>query len=457
MRRIVDLDWLRNTRWGQILLGIGVALAIALFWYLWTTSGRFALAVMALSLLPAVYVLFKHPILGSMLSVLVITSDAEVLFGPIDTVVPLAVLGVLVLRKLYFRDPTWRITPFMAWSLLLFLWHFLSSMWAHDLDYMWFGFHYVPAIVMLIISETIRSREDFRNLVLAAAMGLLITGISAVYSASIILLSGLTLKVGHTAGELRDMRFYGHWQFVNAMAYTMMTFIGLAVVFIRRSEKPLIRLLFISAVGAGLIAVLLSLSRGGLLTTALVLGVLALGMRYRWVLLGGAMAAVVIIMLVFPVRLFGRLESLTHGGDSSTSERAIFFHGGVEMINDSFPLGMGAGGFLDHSLGYLLHRVIPIASHNTYLDLLVEMGLMGLFLFSGMLLALVGPLRSRPPGERDDDLHRMVRLVFWVGTVAILIGMAFEDSIGFTPYWIFLTLASLRPVIFDRPQASPAM
>ena len=126
------------------------------------------------------------------------------------------------------------------------------------------------------------------------------------------------------------------------------------------------------------------------------------------------------------------------------------------MIEDSFPMGMGAGGYMDHSMGYLLHRIGPASSHNTYIDVAVEMGLVGLVLFAGMLTSLIGPLRSRPPASRDDELHRNVRLAFTVGTVAILIGMMFENSIGFTVYWIFFTLASLRPEVFDRPPAVPA-
>jgi O-antigen ligase len=456
MRKLAVLDWLRNTRYGQVVAGICLALAIALFWYLWNNSGRFALAVMAFSILPVIYLLFKYPILGTMLSLTVITSDAEVLFAPLDTLVPLVVLGILVLRKLYLRDPTWRMTPFIGWSLLLFLWHFISTLWAPDLEYGWIGYHYAPAILMLIIAETIRTREDFRYLVLAASLGLLITGVSAVYSAATALLTGLSITARHSATGISELRFYGHWKFANAMAYTMMTFVGLAIVFIRRDEKLLIRLLLIGAAGAALIAVLLSISRGGLLTTALVVGILALGMRYRWILLSCAVGAVVIVMLVFPLRLFGRLEALTQGGDSSTSERAVFFSSGIEMINDSFPLGLGAGGMIDRSMGYMLHRLGPAACHDTYLDLLGDMGLVGLILFVGMLLSLVGPLRSRPPRERDDDLHRMVRLAFQVGSAGILIGMMFEDSIGFTPYWIFLTLASLRPVLFDRLEALPA-
>lgn len=223
IRKIVDLEWLRSHRAGHVILGIGLAIAIALFWWLWNSSGRFALIVTALSLVPFGLLLFRYPILGTMLSVLVVTSDASVLFSPLDSAIPLLTLGILVMRKIYLHDPTWRITPFIGWSLLLFLFHFLSAMWAPDLDFMWFGFHYAPAMLMLIISETVWTREDFRLMVLAGATGLLITGVSAAYAATMLFASGIALQAGRSAGELQNTRIIGHWEFANAMAYTMMT------------------------------------------------------------------------------------------------------------------------------------------------------------------------------------------------------------------------------------------
>jgi O-antigen ligase len=142
-----------------------------------------------------------------------------------------------------------------------------------------------------------------------------------------------------------------------------------------------------------LAAAALTLTRSVWLGTALALllyAALVLGSRARKLVLFSALAAG---SLVFALK-FDSLAAFEREGTaadtrSSAESRASFAYVSWQMFQDRPLFGFGFGQFPEAKLPYLADRttslnlelIRPLAHHNTYLSLLVELGLVGLVLF----------------------------------------------------------------------------
>jgi O-antigen ligase len=140
-----------------------------------------------------------------------------------------------------------------------------------------------------------------------------------------------------------------------------------------------------------------------------------------------------------------RYKTISSRGTSITTEgRADIWKVGLEMIKDTFPLGVG---FKNYKA--VFHKYAPNTNvymeaykvqkgrdpHNTFLGVLVETGLVGFILFMGIFVHLFKRI------WRIEDLF--IRLVqMWLFTFLILISL--KGTINFTPwFWIILAYISL--------------
>jgi O-antigen ligase len=142
-----------------------------------------------------------------------------------------------------------------------------------------------------------------------------------------------------------------------------------------------------------LAAAALTLTRSVWLGTGLALllyAAIVLGKRARKLVLFSAIAAASIAV----VANFDSLAAFEREGTaadtrSSAESRASFAYVSWRMFQDRPLLGFGFGQFPEAKLPYLADRttslnlelIRPLAHHNTYLSLLVELGLLGLVLF----------------------------------------------------------------------------
>ena len=101
----------------------------------------------------------------------------------------------------------------------------------------------------------------------------------------------------------------------------------------------------------------------------------------------------------------------------------------------------------------------PLVVHNTYLQFLSELGVVGLFLF---LTMLVIPLRltSRALARLDrsfGELEFQARGLF-AGTIGLLVAYVFLSGEFEKPLWLLLALLASVPTVLrdDRAQEVPS-
>jgi len=344
------------------------------------------------------------------------------------------------------------IPPAFLFVLICFVgWAALSAAWAEDtgaaIDA---TTRYLPnAMLFLIVFAGVRTRKQ-----LLWVVGSLVVGavVAAVY--------------GMVAGAPQDDP--GRVAIGNAnetaASLVMGGTLAAALAFTLRG-KPVLRLLTAIAVPLCVFAVFLTLSRGGLvaLGASLVAAIVVAGRR-RGVVLGVAAAAVLATIIYFgafaSVEARGRILEL-EGGTGRTDIWTV----GWRMAQDQPLLGVGAGNFPVASIHYLLEPGAlmrtdfivdnPKVAHNTYLNVLAELGLVGLALFLA-IVALPMWWAARAVGfaalAGDRQLEVLARAM-----VVVIVGLLAADFFGSRQYskqlWLLL---SLCPVLLQISRAELA-
>jgi O-antigen ligase len=438
----------------QRLAGVAFGLGVALAYWAWNTSGHVVTVVVALCLLPVAASIVLYPIVGAMLAAVLIAA----LPATMKPVVPMAVLLAtfigMFIRKVFEGDLRWRVTPFFVWSSLLLIWLVVSAAWASSYDYVGFANRSLGFLIVPVYLEVVRTRADLRRVGIAAALGMIVTGAVMAYGFYELVASGALAKISGAATELKNARFFGFWNSPNALAYSMMAFVAFALALAATGVTKALRRLLLLAAGVGLIVIVLTLSRGAWLCTLVMLLFVLRYHRRRWLALCGVALLVVAASLFLPVNVLDRVQTLAQGRkDASFGERGILLRGGIQMIEDSFPFGWGAGATFRYSPDYSVHRLSPIGTHNSYVDVVAEGGLVGGILLVGMIASLITAVR-RSRLQSSSTNEETARGILLGGLIATLTGMAFENVIGFPTYWLFFTIVSLFPVLSSQAHHS---
>jgi O-antigen ligase len=212
--------------------------------------------------------------------------------------------------------------------------------------------------------------------------------------------------------------------------------------------------------------VILSLSRGGLIAMAVaLLAAVFFGGRWR------ALAAVVLVVTaVGTVSYFAFLapaaqrERITMTEDSGAGREDIWTIG-WRMVKDEPVKGIGIGQFQTSAVHYLLEPGAinradlivdkPKVAHNTYLQVLSELGIVGLILFLGVIgtcitCALRAAWNFRDSAEMGYELISRALVVGLLGYSAANFFISNQWS---KQYWILLALC---PAIYAVSKRNPA-
>ena len=158
------------------------------------------------------------------------------------------------------------------------------------------------------------------------------------------------------------------------------------------------------------LALALTFSRGGYITfiVALFLVSYRVAKTRGYLILGGSLAMILLISTALPESFYERVRtivpSIQHQEDTF-GLRVLLWKAGLRMIADNPVLGVGPGNFMLAQQRYVHGRIYSrfvLNSHNLFVGLAAETGLVGLALF---LFTTVAALReaSRPGRERSPE------------------------------------------------------
>ena len=352
--------------------------------------------------------------------------------------------------------------PLFAAVLVFFLaWTTLSLTWVGS-----FGDgiqsvtrYLLSAFLFLIVFTAIRTRRHVEWLLSAFVLASLL---SALY--------GLITPPDPQGIQGSD-RLAGTLGDANALAAVLVA--GVVIAFALAYEikgKPIVRILLVLAGALCLLCNLLTLSRGGLvaLGVALIAAVI-FGGRWR------AFAAVMGVLIALAVVGFfafvatpeqtARVTNIEQGGGSG---RTDLWTVGWRMVEAHPIRGVGAGNFQSESIHYLiapgaLHRTDLIintqhVAHNTYLQVLSEMGIVALVPFLLILAFSLSCLLSAARGfaSRGARGMEMISRAVLVGLCGILAADFFVSGQFSKQLWLLLGLGPALLAMARRPSIDRA-
>lgn len=373
--------------------------------------------------------------------------DAQGVLGvakPAGAVLALSWLAAIASRRIA-RGTFAENHALMSYGLILFAgWVAVSMLWAEDkAEAVTALTRYVPNILLIpIVFDAIQRRRQMRWL-LATIVG------SAALAAILGILQppadpSVADQVGRAAGTFGD---------ANQFAAALVAAMGIAGAFaLARDIGAGWRLAAVGAAGICLLAVFLTLSRGGLVAIAAALATTIL-VGGRWRARALVAAALVLVVSVGYFAVFASLparERVTNVGGGTG--RVDLWTVGGRMLAAHPGVGVGAGNFPVASVHYLLRPgaieradfiiSTPKVAHNTYLQIAAELGIPVAALFVGLIgFSLRCSLSAARRFEREGDIGmELLARGAVVGTAGYLTAMLFISQMYSKLFWMLLAL-----------------
>jgi putative inorganic carbon (hco3(-)) transporter len=296
------------------------------------------------------------------------------------------------------------------------------------------------ALTVWIVRRQLRTQADWLFIVYVMLGGLLLQGILmitlrvlgsslewGVINATIDIEGGM--RVGGTLGSSNSVGGY--------LAMSILIGLGIALA----SVSTRMRILALSAVALGLIALILTLSRGSWLALLIGLAVFsALGLWHRLVKPGVVIAAALAALaLLVPFRAT-LIERLVEDDAGSALSRIPLNQVAWNMIAEQPLLGIGLNNFDLAMQRYLTPDFTGIwqyTVHNRFLQIWSETGVLGLLAFFSVIAVAV--MQGLPVIRQRTTLLAVPSLGLMAGFTTLLTHMLFEafDARGITTLvWI---------------------
>jgi putative inorganic carbon (HCO3(-)) transporter len=450
-------------------VGAGVVSAIVAFSQL-----------LILAPLVALGLLLVLPSLATAVFVFLFYSNAPAIaanFHGLPYALAAGVMGLLLIpifREIVHRRPL-TVNPVVASIAAFVLVSLVSTLQAADFDvaltatllHVTDGF-----IVVLLITNAIRSRGDLRYAVGALLLAAIATSGLAVYQAltssydqsygGFAQLSGGAINeagqvIPRSAGPIGEIN---RWAQVLTMTVPLMVY-GII------GERGILRWIAVTGMSLLLGAMVLTFSRGaavGLVGLGLMAVVtLRIRLRYAVPVVAVLFAIVVSVAPAYLVRIgsvSGATEQVVSGGeasDTSTLGRITLNIAAAEIFVDNPVLGVGPENFKVVSLERvnglgLRHFSVPYPTHNLYLQIAAETGFFGLAAFGSIFAYLLVRLwRLRRQALRNHavrDARLLTAFFFSVAaylTTSFFLHMAYERFL-----WLFVGLAAAAIAVLPQ-------
>ncbi len=326
---------------------------------------------------------------------------------------------------------------------LLFSFAALSMLWAYDPS-LAFGFTLGGVKLMAAfvgIATTLRMPRHIRWAMLVAVLASMIPGWGTIsrYRQGIGLVEGYR---GTWIGLLANPN-----QLAMVMAVTVPW-----TVFLQKKVSLFLRPFLVIALGLEVGAIVATHSRGGMLGLAAAMTATAFLSVRKGRALGMLAAAGVAVVILAPQTFWARAQTIeAYNQDASALGRIQSWRTGLTALRDSPLLGVGANNYV-LTWDVYAHRNVrekSYAAHNMWMEVLVELGLIGITLFAIMfVLILRGLWRAR----RDPEVGGEARAL-----ISSLIALVICGSTGGYAFnWFFYMVLGMAGAVIGFARESNA-
>ena len=145
------------------------------------------------------------------------------------------------------------------------------------------------------------------------------------------------------------------------------------------------KLFYLVCLGITGIALILTFSRGCYLGIIFAIFILSIIIDKRFIFLG--IALLLLSPFILPDAIINRFMSIGNMADSSTSYRVYIWMGTLAMLKDFWLSGVGMGITSFNTIYpiYSYNNIVAPHSHNLYLQVIVEYGIVGFIVMAGVM------------------------------------------------------------------------
>lgn len=181
------------------------------------------------------------------------------------------------------------------------------------------------------------------------------------------------------------MRVYSTFENPNVFGEYLLLVIPIIIGMLFDEKGIFKKFLLLGMLGINSFALVLTFSRGCWLGILFAIAILAVVLDRRFILLG--ILFLVIAPFILPESIINRFTSIGNMNDTSTSYRVAIWMGTIAMLKDYWFSGIGLGitSFNKVYPIYAYSGTTAQHSHNLFLQLMVENGIMGLIMFGGIM------------------------------------------------------------------------
>ncbi|MEA2232308.1 MAG: hypothetical protein QOD83_2124 [Solirubrobacteraceae bacterium] len=350
--------------------------------------------------------------------------------------------------------------PALVALLALFLfWAGSSLLWARESAAVYTDLtRFLPLFALfLIMHAAVRTRRHVITLVLVVIGGAIVAAIAGILVPP--------PPDADAAGRLAGAE-------ANALAPVLVAGAVLAAAFAGMTQRAIaVRLAAVAVSGFCIVGVVLTGSRGGLigLAVALLVG-LAFAGRARRARVVPVVAIAIALTVLYVIALAppDLRARITETGDGSG--RSDIWRVGAEIVKANPVLGVGAGNYEARSPEYVLQAGLirrsdlivdrPLGPHNIYLQVLSELGVVGLLLFLGIIGSALttAAMAAQAFARQHDEQMELVARALFVTLCGMLTAGFFGSWLFHKQLWILMAMGPAMLTLAHQrsAEASPA-
>lgn len=307
-------------------------------------------------------------------------------------------------------------------------------------------FHLTDFILIFVLVNTIRTKEQLATATEIILVGAALTGLYGVYQ-SIVGVPVIPSQVDLTLNEGMPGRVYSAFDNSNNYAQVLVMLIPFFLATVLSAKGVQKKIIFMLAALPPIVALIASYSRSGWIGFAV--AVLVMLFLIKRSLIPLMVLFGLVVMPFLPTTILRRLASITNLSDSSISFRFEIWETMWPVIKDFWEAGMGLGTDVVQKLTwryplFTKGSTLPVHCHNVYLQIWVEMGIVGLLSFLGIIWRTLKQ-SLRAVFSKDTDTYVKNFLKAGVAGLLGILAICLVEYVWFYPrvmliFWLLVGL-----------------
>jgi len=314
----------------------------------------------------------------------------------------------------------------------------------------------ITAIIIFTVTLVMGNEIDLNQIVTAIVL-------SVVLSSLFSMLQSFGEPADRVTGLLADP---------NSFALLLCAAFPLALLRVKNEKKVFFKYFWLAVVLTVIISVMKTYSRSGLVVLGFIGGIITIYYRddirtihprYFGLVLAAILFSVSAAVIFIPDEYVERVKSLTalKGGvtnfeDRSLGRRASYFYVGMAVVKSHPILGNGPGSFpynfakseYASALAYSSDEIggdLYRRAHNTYLEILAEIGILGLLVFLFMISVVYRNFKKAGLNYRGKNDIKNADLVMhlWCSFIAISAFLLFISDTKNKYFWILMAISQI--------------